>query len=334
MAPSPPPPPSPRDSPLLYGLALVANGPAKFGLTLLDPTSGAAVVVGGAHSTLFGEGDLVALDGARGLLYYLGDSPRGATLVALNTSDGGEVCSAAVALREVGFVGLGQTLSFDAATDTLVLSGLVANGSAPSHAVYRAPALGGCGPFSLVGSFGAAAFVPTLHSSSLDADGQRLFVTLATSKTAAAIGVVDLSAPPGTGGMAVVAEGPAGANDTLLSLHWDPKAQRLIGVVAATTTLQLHSLDPSGGAAWGTPRALSGVPANWNALGGNAATASAFDAPSRRLFLLAGHDDPASGDVAFDLATIDVDSASVVMHPPLAPVGMPGCNSCLEALAV
>ena len=41
--------PSARDSPLLYGLALVANGPAKFGMTLLDPTSGAAVVgfVGG-----------------------------------------------------------------------------------------------------------------------------------------------------------------------------------------------------------------------------------------------------------------------------------------------
>lgn len=136
--------------------------------------------------------------------------------------------------------------------------------------------------------------------------------------------------------MKVVAEGPPSSNATLVSVHWDPKGQRLFGAAAAGDALQLHSLAARGDGswAWGPPRTVAHAPAKWNTLGGNAATASAFDAASRKLFLLAGRSDPQSGDVAYDLATIDVNSAAVLAHPPLGPVGMPGCASCLEALAI
>lgn len=56
LAESPPPPQPPPTASLLYGLALVANGPAKVALAALDPASGAAVTVGPPHSELFGTG--------------------------------------------------------------------------------------------------------------------------------------------------------------------------------------------------------------------------------------------------------------------------------------
>ena len=317
-------------SPSFYGLTLVTNGPATFGLVQLDGATGAGKVVGPAHKELFGCSDLVAV--AHGVLFYLGDTHDGATLVGLNVTDGTEVCSKPVGhgLEEVGFVGMGQSLDFDPTTDTLVLSGLVNRTSAagPSHAVFAAPATG-CGPFVAGVTFGDSDFLPSLHSSSLDAEGQRLFVLLATAKSAPpAIGIVDLS---GKAPMVVVAEGPAPA-DTLVSMHWDAKTKSLVGITASANGLSLHSLQPAAGK-WNAPVKISGVPASWNGLYGNAATVSTFDAAGRSVYFIAGVQDEQSGDIVSEfLAAVDVDDGTLQAHPKLAPVGLGGSG--LQALAM
>jgi len=315
--------------PPFYGLTLVTNGPATFGLVQLDGATGAGKVVGPAHKELFGCSDLVAV--AHGVLFYLGDTSAGATLVGLNLTDGTEVCSKpAAGLEEVGYVGVGQSLDFDPKTDTLVLSGLVNRTSAagPSHAVFAAPATG-CGPFVAGVTFGDSDFLPSLHSSSLDAEGQRLFVLLATAKSAPpAIGIVDLS---GKAPMVVVAEGPAPA-DTLVSMHWDAKTKSLVGITASSDGLSLHSLQPAAGK-WNAPVKISGVPASWNGLYGNAATVSTFDAAGRSVYFIAGVQDEQSGDIVSEfLAAVDVDDGTLQAHPKLAPVGLGGSG--LQALAM
>jgi hypothetical protein len=313
--------------PALYGLALVANGPAKVGLAKIDPASGAAKVLGGPHATLFGAGDLVAI--AHGALYYLGDSPRGATLVSLNLTTGAEICSAVVSLKEVGYVGIGQSLDFDESSDTLVLSG-IAPGANTSHAVYRAPATG-CGPFTHVGTFGYADYLPMLHASALDADGQRLFVILGTGEQSSAIGMIDLKP---AGKTSVVAEGvDPDYHDTLMGMHWDPHTSCLLGVVGVGSKLQLHSLNVTNGKGkWDAPRDIA-APAKWDQLGINGATGSGFSVKARSMYFIAGPSD-AQGDLQPEVATVDVDHATVSSHPPLASVGMAGCKDCLEALTV
>lgn len=315
--------------PPFYGLTLVTNGPATFGLVQLDGATGAGKVVGPAHKELFGCSDLVAV--AHGVLFYLGDTSAGATLVGLNLTDGTEVCSKpAAGLEEVGYVGVGQSLDFDPKTDTLVLSGLVNRTSAagPSHAVFAAPATG-CGPFVAGVTFGDSDFLPSLHSSSLDAEGQRLFVLLATAKSAPpAIGIVDLS---GKAPMVVVAEGPAPA-DTLVSMHWDAKTKSLVGITASSDGLSLHSLQPANSGTWNAPVKITGVPANWNALYGNGATVSTFDAARRSVHFIAGVQN-GDGDIVSEfLAAVDVDSGALKAQPKLAPVGLGGSG--LQALAV
>ena len=195
----------------LYGLALHTNGPATFDLIQVG-ANGNTKVIGPAHKELYGCGDLVAV--ANGMLFYLGDTSSGATLVALNLTDGTEVCSKPVQLAEVGYVGVGQTLDYDSKSDTLILSGITSNKTA--HAIYRASAAS-CGPFTLQGTYGVADFLPMLHSSSLDVAGQRLFVLVAPGKQSQAIGVIDLT---GKVPMTVIAEGAPGPDDTLLSMHW------------------------------------------------------------------------------------------------------------------
>jgi hypothetical protein len=320
-------PVAPTTAPPLWGLALVANGPAKVGLVQLDASTGKHTNLGSAHSELFGVSDLTAV--ANGVFYYLGDTAGGATLVGLNATDGTEVCNAHVDVSEIKFVGLGQSLDHDASSGSLVLSGVASNGNA-SHAVYKAPDLG-CGPFKHAGSFGEAEYIPMLHASALDAEGQRLFVTIATGKNTDAIGVVDLKAG---GKMRVIAEDATpDYHDSLLCMHWDAKIRKLLGAVAlpGSTSLQLHALDPTSGA-WDAAKVIKNVPTKWNALGGNGATASAFSATDRALYFMAGIEDPDTGAAQFDLATIDVDAASVVSHPPLGEMGMAGCGDCLLAL--
>ncbi len=312
-------------TPPLYGLALVANGPAKVALARINATTGNATVIGPAHGELFGMGDLVAT--AHGALFYLGDTGSGATLVALNLTTGSELCSAHVDVAEIQFVGIGQSLDHDPTTDSLILSGLTTNQNG-SHAVYRAPDIG-CGPFEHIGNFGYGDYAPMLHASALDAHGQRLFVTLAPSDASSAIGVIDLAAG---GAMTIVDEAATpDLHDTLLCMHYDAHTGRLVGVLAAQS-LELHQLDPAT-QTWEAARALGHVPARWNALGGNAATVSALDVAARTLHLLAGASDPFTGALALDLGAVDVDTAQVTAHPPLAPVGMPGCATCLLAMS-
>ena len=306
----------------LYGLALHSNAPATFDLVQVS-AKGDTKAVGPAHKELFGCGDLVAV--ANGMLFYLGDTSSGATLVALNLTDGTEVCSKPVALPEVGYVGVGQSLDYDSTSDTLVLSGLNTNKTA--HAVYRSSAKT-CGPFTLNGSYGMADYLPMMHASSLDADGQRLFVLVAPGKQSSAVGVIDLT---GKAPMKVIAEGAPDPSDTLLSMHWDAKSSRLVGIAISSDQrgLEVHSLDPTA-QKWEAARKVTGVPKEWNTVMGNDATASTFDAAGRSLIFIAATQDE-QGDVTTQyLASVDVDTAALGDHPTLALVGLGGSG--LEAL--
>ena len=66
---------------------------------------------------LSGTGDLCAVDAARSVYYYLGDTSEGTTLVGLNLKDGSLACTSLVAVREIGFVGIGQSLNYDPVSD-------------------------------------------------------------------------------------------------------------------------------------------------------------------------------------------------------------------------
>lgn len=314
--------------PSLYGLALVANSPTKVGLARIESDTGNTQLIGGPHDETFAMGDLAAV--ANGILYYLGDTSAGATLVGLNMTSGAKVCSTIVDVAEIKFVGIGQSLDYDSKTDSLLLSGAArsANGS---HALYRARA-SGCGPMKHLGNFGLASYLPMLHASALDTVGQQLFVTVSPSADTSAIGVVDLANP--TAPMKVIAEAKTpDLRDTLIGLHYDPHSSHLVSIVA-NDRLELHSLQPAKGR-WEPPRPLIDVPTKWNALGGNAGTASAFDADSRTLFFLAGSADPGKIEqLSFDLGSLNVDTARITAHPPLAPVGMPQCTECLLTLTI
>ena len=192
----------------IYAVGLVSNSPAVAALTTIDPATGNEtrvnpdVVAGGSTST----GDLSAVDDAAGLFWYLGDTSSGTTLEALNMTTGAPACSSVVSgIKEMGLVGLGQSLDFDPTTATLILSGVSAANQS-EHAVYRAAA-GSCeqaAAFEFVGTFGYAQYVPLLHASSFDPQGQRLFVQLSTDDGArAGVGVISLD-PGGDGEMAVV----------------------------------------------------------------------------------------------------------------------------------
>jgi hypothetical protein len=314
----------------LRGLALVHNAPSEVSLLTINATTGKAHVVGPAHSELFGLGDLVTV--ANDQFYYLGDTAAGATLVALNLTTGVEICTQHVDVATIKFVGIGQSLDHDAVTGSLILSGVATNLSTGTHSVYRAPDVG-CGPMTHVGHFGLANYLPSIHSSSFDANGQRLFVTVATNKSTTAIGILDLT----SGNMSVVAEGAPNLHDTITGMHWDIGTQMLLGVMPSgdgSNTLQLHALkDPSGANPTWFSKSLSNVPSKWDALGGNSGTASAFNPRSGLLYFTAGTTDPKSGDIAWELASVNVDLGAVITHPPLLFDGkISQCTDCLMAL--
>jgi hypothetical protein len=227
-----------------------------------------------------------------------------------------------------GFVGIGQSLDFDAVTDTLVVSGVNPNRSA--HAVYRSgspPSGTSCGGHvEHIGTFGDSAFLPMLHASTMDAHSQRLFVDLALGKQGpAGVGVIDLT---GKKPMRVIPEPPPHG---LCAMHFDAKANRLKGifVAAGAPSLQLHSLNPEVGGKWDAPKDISGVPSDWNMLAGNAGTVSTFDAASRSLFFLAGTQTQAGDEVVY-LAAMDTDTAALTAHPKLGKIGLGGSG--LQAL--
>eukprot|EP00939_MAST-03C_sp_MAST-3C-sp1_P002575 g2575.t1 len=313
---------------IFYGLTLVTNGPATFGLVEIEAATGNESVVGPAHKELFGCSDLVAI--AHGVLYYLGDTMDGATLVGINVTDGSKACSRVIPLEEIGFVGLGQTLDYDLRTDSLVLSGITQTAkNTTEHSVFRSPASTNCGPFEHVGTYGDAEYAPMLHSSTLDAIGQRLFVFLAHDKTTQAVGIVDLTFKTN---MTVIVEGTPDLDDTLIGMHWDDKTGTLYGIIADDEEgLVLHSLRVEDGA-WNSPRQIEGVPSDWNAVYGNEATASTFEESERMLYFLAGVQDEQGNIVSQDLAGVHVDNAKLSYHATLSKVGLGGSG--LMALAM
>ena len=218
-------------SPTLYGLDLVHNAPAQAALCTVDPDSGNVTVLGPGMSELFGMSDLVAI--ANSLFFYLGDTSAGATLVALDLKTGTKACSAHVDVAEIQFVGIGQSLDYDASTDTLLLSGVSLNRT--EHVVYRGDASRTCGGFTKVGTYGLSDYLPMLHASTLDAAAQRLYVGLAPSSDGAALGVIDLT---GKAPMQVFDEaGAPDLHDLLIGMHFDPgngavsTPSRLVGII-------------------------------------------------------------------------------------------------------
>ena len=75
----------------LYGLAMVHNSPVEVALSVVAPATGTVTVVGLPLTEVFGMSDLVAV--AKGLLFYLGDTQQGATLVGVSLSNGSKVCT-------------------------------------------------------------------------------------------------------------------------------------------------------------------------------------------------------------------------------------------------
>ena len=170
-----------------------------------------------------------------GTLWFLGDTLRGATLVALDTASGAEMCTAVVDVEEVQFVGIGQSLDYDEARDRLVLSGLAQSANC-SHVVYEAPA-SGCGPFTMIGTYGDGAYAPLIHASTISPHAH-LFVTLALSDDTFGIGVIDLA----KGGMRVIdTSADPSAPSFLACLHYDEKSDSLFGIVEGQGTQKSRS---------------------------------------------------------------------------------------------
>lgn len=96
----------------LYGLSMVHNSPVEDKLVRITSTGGNYTEVSGPLKTETGTDDLRAVDTSRGVYYFLGDTHAGATLVGLQLTDGAQVCKQVIPLSEVGFVGLGQSMTY------------------------------------------------------------------------------------------------------------------------------------------------------------------------------------------------------------------------------
>ena len=81
-------------------------------------------------------GDLTTIDSEKRIFYYLGDTSSGTTLLGLNMKDGSVACQGVVPLREIGYVGIAQSIDYDMENDNLVISGL-AEGNTTGHSVLR-----------------------------------------------------------------------------------------------------------------------------------------------------------------------------------------------------
>jgi hypothetical protein len=284
------------------------------------------------------------VDTSQGLFYFLGDTSAGTTLVALDLTDGSEVCSSVVdGLQEVLLVGLGQSLDFDSVNKNLVLSG-ISSADETKHLVYRTTTSaavakdGGLNQrqqqqeqpssrsraascdltFEEVGTFGVADYLPLLHASALDSDGQRLFVQLSASSDAVEVGIIPLD---GSANMTVAPE--TNSRTSFEGFSWDPQTSSLLGIALDEVYgLALRSLKPDTGV-WAT-KALGGMPA-WDVLYGNEGTMSTLNPSSssssssaggpgsRALFFVVGNLE--EGTV--ELGEVNIDTAEVVGHPAI-----------------
>ena len=304
----------------LWGLAMVHNSPEEPALVSLDAATGGCALAGPALSPLAATGDLAAVDSARGVLWYLGDTGAlGTTMAGVSLANGSLICEQAVPVREIGFVGFGQSMNYLAATDELIMTGIVTNASTniSAHVVFRASAdPARCGsPVTRVGGFvGDADYVPMLHASALDAASQRLFLGLATSSSAFAVGIVDLA----TGKLEKVDAEDSSDGHQLIGMKFDPTSGTLVGLASSAdyTTLYQVQLAPETGK-W----RVRTVPTAFPVVMGNAGSVSAFDAASGTLFALLAANTTTQET---RLGSVDVASATIAGGEPpvLQPVGL------------
>lgn len=310
----------------IVGLALVSNGPAMAGLVRLNEFTGNVTVVGPAHSELDGMGDLTAVDSASNILYYLGDTSKGTTLVGLSLDDGTEICRGSIALRELGFVGIAQSLEWDNYKNDLIIAGLNGNLTTPGHDVYRTKGCNSQGRLSKVtkvGTFGDALYAPMLHASTLDAKRQRLFVTVAPTKNTAAVGMIELD-KPGAADLIVFEQDDA--SHTLLGMQYDSFSHSIIGVMPNTKGgIDLHSLvvDDQRNAHWNSTTLPD---QQYMQLYGNEGIVSALDVANRFLYILGAS---TSDDSEMHLLQVDLESNIIGITPQVQ--GLPlGPNTLLE----
>ena len=301
----------------LYGLAMVHNSPEMPALIHVNATSGLETLAGPALTPLAATGDLVALDTSRNVLWYLGDtSMYGTTLTGVSLSNGSVICEQAAPFREIGFVGLGQSLNFLPQHDSLVISGIITSPSNVSaHVVYTGSAdPSRCGSkLTLLASFDADSdYVPMLHSSALDANRERLFLGLATSANSFAVGIVDLK----SGTLQRVDAEDATDAHQLIGMKFDPASGTLTGLASSAdyTALFLVQLAPETGV-WRVRTIDTAFPV----VLGNAGSVSAFDAATGSLYALLAANTSTS---EVRLATVDVASATLTAAPVLQQVGL------------
>ena len=303
----------------LYGMTLVHNGPAQSALFSMDSASGNISLISGGQKAMTATGDLRAVDKKRNIYYYLGDTHAGTTLVGLDLTTGNLSCSSVVPLKEIGFVGIGQSLVYDGTRDELILSGIVANSTGGvQHQLLRSVKSPDadpkdCGSFTKAGTFPYATTDPMLHSTAYDEATQRLFVLISENKTALGLAVIDMAAGE-LSKVEVEGEPPV---DQLSGMTWDILTGRLIGIMPALDSHQINlmSLDPRSGK-WGVREMIA--PPEW-VVGGNLGDVHAYD-PSTGKFYAILNDPPSSSgmDGATHIGVIDFTAGVLVSHTVLS----------------
>jgi hypothetical protein len=180
---------------------------------------------------------------------------------------------------EIGFVGFGQSLTYDTKHDALILSGLSHNSTggydhqilslALSSSTQTGKAVA-CGKFKKVATFPFSGATPMLHGSALDPENQLLYTTIDQDKDFA-LGIVDLV--QGTL-KSVIME----TSNPVVGMTWNPQSKKLFGASQTVeNVIELVTIDPINAKI--TARKL-----DWGALGsgggvllGNEAEVMAFD---------------------------------------------------------
>ena len=317
----------------IFGVALVKNGPAMASLAKVDEHTGNVTIVGPVHAELDGMGDLTTLDAKGNMLYYLGDTAAGTTLVGLSLLTGEEVCRGSIPFREVEFVGIAQSIDWDSHNNNLVLSGLNNNVSNPGHTVYRTKGCtsqGRVASITKVGTFGEAVYAPMLHASAFDAERQRLFITVAPTKDTFTVGMLELDKAE-EAELTVFPADPTGEK-TLLGMQFDPFSKTVVGVYPnAAGGIDLHSLavDSEKRSSWNRTTLPK---QNYTQLYGNEGSVSALDTENRLLYVLAAQPadaSPNSADSNMHLLQIDIQHLTIEGAPSVT--GLPlGSDTLLE----
>jgi len=230
--------------------------------------------------------DLITIDPYKKILYLLGDTESGSTLVGMSLITGNQTCHGTVPLKEMGYVGLAQSIDYDTAEGSIILSGLSMDVTGGHLLLRNKGCVGDCiAKTELIGTFGDAAYVPMLHASAFDPAGQRLFLTVGLTKTTSGLGVIDLKGKPGN----MLRVIPEDDEHVLLGMQYDHQTESLIGIVPNDQTgmaiRSLH-LDPETSKATWNTTTLPKQDFEW--LYGNSGSVSAFDSDNGVLYVLAG----------------------------------------------